>query len=146
MGPPRDRTHGVPDERRRVLNARPLRRRGMGARHVLYWMTATRRTRCSFALQRALGLAEELGLPLVVLEGLGAGYPDATARVAGEVLAGMVDNHAAFRAAGLAVTDLEEPHFDPSNPPAGFDASEHDAQRLHRSSFLPYSVAFGLAR
>ena len=53
---------------------------------------------------------------------------------------------AAFRAAGLAVTDLEEPHFDPSNPPAGFDASEHDAQRLHRSSFLPYSVAFGLAR
>ncbi|MDF1799580.1 MAG: methyltransferase domain-containing protein [Planctomycetota bacterium] len=52
----------------------------------------------------------------------------------------------AFRAAGLAVTELEEPRFDPANPPAGLDLSEFDERRLHRSSFLPYSIAFGLEK
>lgn len=88
----------VPGERRRILNALGIRSRGEGARHVLYWMTATRRTRANFALQRALGVAEELGLPLVVLEGLSASHPHATARVAAEVVSGMADNRAAFAA------------------------------------------------
>lgn len=52
----------------------------------------------------------------------------------------------AFRTAGLAVTDLEEPRFDPAHPPADFDPAAHDAERLHRSSFLPYSLAFGLEK
>ncbi|MDF1798991.1 MAG: deoxyribodipyrimidine photolyase [Planctomycetota bacterium] len=88
----------VPGERRRVLNAHAIRSRGQGARHVLYWMTATRRTRANFALQRALGLADELGLPLVVLEALSVSHPHATARVAAEVVSGMADNRAAFAA------------------------------------------------
>lgn len=54
--------------------------------------------------------------------------------------------YGAFRAAGLAVTELEEPRFDPANPPPGLDLSEFDERRLHRSSFLPYSIAFGLEK
>ena len=43
--------------------------------YVLYWMTTARRTRASFALQRAVEWANETKKPLVVLEGLRDDYP-----------------------------------------------------------------------
>ena len=89
----------VPEARLRTLGARPVRDRPAGATHVLYWMTATRRTGASFTLEHALGEATRLGLPLVVLEALGADHPHASARLADVVARGMVDNHAAVRAA-----------------------------------------------
>ena len=49
-------------------------------RFVLYWMTAHRRLEWNFALDRALELGRRLSKPLVILEGLRADYPWATAR------------------------------------------------------------------
>lgn len=54
----------------RALGHAPVR--GDGA-FVLYWMTAAHRTGWSFALDRAVGWARELGKPLVVLEALRVG-------------------------------------------------------------------------
>lgn len=61
---------------------------------VLYWMVAARRTRWNFALQRACEHCAALGLPLVVLEPLRAGYPWACDRFHRFVIDGMVDNRA----------------------------------------------------
>jgi deoxyribodipyrimidine photo-lyase len=78
-------------------------------RFVLYWMIAARRTRFNFGLERAADRARELGLPLVVLEGLRAGYPWASDRLHRFVLDGMADNAAAFRRAGVAYLPYVEP-------------------------------------
>src|SRR6187402_901503 len=63
---------------------------------VLYWMTAARRARWNFGLQRAVRWARELEKPLVVLEGLRADYPHASDRLHRFVLDGMRANAAAF--------------------------------------------------
>jgi deoxyribodipyrimidine photolyase len=65
-------------------------------RYVLYWMTAARRTRWNFALERAAGRAHDLRRPLLVLEALRAGYPYASDRLHRFVLEGMRDNAAAL--------------------------------------------------
>jgi deoxyribodipyrimidine photo-lyase len=83
----------IPEGRIRVLNGAPERRR---AGHVLYWMTAFRRPRWNFALQRAAERARERGLPLIVFEGLRRDYPWASKRFDDFVLGGMRDNAAAF--------------------------------------------------
>ena len=46
----------------------------------------------SFALDRAVGWARELGKPLVILEALRVGYPWASDRLHRFVLDGMADN------------------------------------------------------
>ena len=89
----------VPDSRIRRCNDRPVRRDGT---FVLYWMTATRRTRFNFALQRGLELARELGKPLLVLEALRCDYPYASERFHAFVLDGMADQREAFERAGVA--------------------------------------------
>ena len=58
---------GVPGIRIRPLNDAPVRPRG---RRVVYWMTAARRLRRNFGLQRAAERARELGRPLVVDSGI----------------------------------------------------------------------------
>ena len=63
---------------------------------VLYWMTAYRRARWNFALERAIRCAERLQRPLVVLEALRVDYPWASERLHRFVLEGMRDNLAAF--------------------------------------------------
>ncbi|NOT29686.1 MAG: deoxyribodipyrimidine photolyase [Planctomycetes bacterium] len=83
----------VPQARLRALHAAPPRANG---RFVLYWMTATRRARWNFALERAVGLARELQKPLVVLEALRVDYPFASARLHRFVLDGMRANERAF--------------------------------------------------
>lgn len=63
---------------------------------VLYWMTAFRRPRWNFSLQRAVDWCRELDKPLVVLEALRVDYQWACDRFHTFVVEGMHDNAAAF--------------------------------------------------
>ncbi|RMF88758.1 MAG: deoxyribodipyrimidine photolyase, partial [Planctomycetota bacterium] len=54
----------IPSSRLRSENDKPI---GAGA-YVLYWMRTARRTSWNFALDRASAHAEELGLPLYIVE------------------------------------------------------------------------------
>lgn len=96
----------VPATRIRLCNAQPVRTNG---RYVLYWMTAARRTRSNFGLERAAILAAELNRPLVVLEALRCDYPWASDRLHKFVLDGMADNAAAFADAGVRYHPYVEP-------------------------------------
>jgi deoxyribodipyrimidine photo-lyase len=96
----------IPALRLRSVNAEPLR---AGGTYVLYWMIAARRTGWNFALDHALARAAELGLPLIVLEGLRAGYPYASDRLHAFVMAGMADNQAAFADTGVLYHPYVEP-------------------------------------
>jgi len=87
----------IPDSRVRVMNTRPPRR---DADYVLYWMTANRRATRNFALDRALEWCRKLELPLVVMEGLRAGYRWASDRHHRFVLDGMRANERAFQDSG----------------------------------------------
>ena len=66
------------------------------AEFVLYWMTAFRRPRSNYALERAIDWARALDKPLVVLEALRADYRWASDRFHTFVLQGMLDNRDAF--------------------------------------------------
>src|SRR6185436_15708895 len=79
----------IPPVRIRVVGAAPVAATGV---YVLYWMTAARRTGSSFALDRAVAWARELGKPLVVLEAIRLGYRWASERLHRFVLEGMADN------------------------------------------------------
>ena len=79
----------VPDLRVRATNDAPVHESGG---FVLYWMTAFRRVRWNFALDRAVDWSARLGKPLVVLEALRAGYPWASERLHAFALQGMADN------------------------------------------------------
>jgi deoxyribodipyrimidine photo-lyase len=63
-----------------------------GGAFVLYWMTAFRRVRFNFSLQRAVEWAEELRKPLVILEALRCDYPWASDRLHAFILDGMREN------------------------------------------------------
>ncbi len=73
----------------RQLNRKPIDTEGD---FVLYWMTAFRRTRYNFALERAVEHAKALDKPLVVFEALRAGYRWASDRFHHFVIQGMADN------------------------------------------------------
>lgn len=79
----------VPPLRLSAANDAPVR---AGGDFVLYWMIASRRLRWSFALDRAVELATDLGKPLVVLEALRTGYPWASDRLHRFILDGMAAN------------------------------------------------------
>ncbi|HXG54468.1 MAG TPA: hypothetical protein VNJ03_03740 [Vicinamibacterales bacterium] len=79
---------------------------------VLYWMTAARRTRWNFGLQRAAELAVELRKPLVVVEALRSDYPDASDRFHQFVLEGMGANAEGFRASRALYYPYVEPALD----------------------------------
>lgn len=96
----------VPALRLRAANDAPLAR---GGKFVLYWMTAARRTRWSFALDRALELARELRRPLLVLEPLRCDYLHASPRFHRFVVDGMADQARRFAAAGIAYRPWVEP-------------------------------------
>ena len=81
----------VPPLRVRTLADRPVAARG---KLVLYWMTAQRRTRFNFALERAVDWARHVNKPLVVVEVLGCGGPWASDRHHRFVLDGMAQNAA----------------------------------------------------
>ncbi len=96
----------VPAVRIRALNGAARRSSG---RHVLYWMTATRRLSWNFALDRALELARELGRPLVILEPLDAEYRWASDRHHLAVLDGMAEHEHALRSTPVAYHPYVEP-------------------------------------
>ena len=96
----------APPSRVAAANGAPVRAR---AGYVLYWMTASRRLRSSFALEHAVARAAELGRPLVVLEALRCGGRWASARVARFVLDGMRANEAAARGRPIAYLPYLEP-------------------------------------
>lgn len=95
----------VPSIRVRDVNGAPV---NPGGAYVLYWMTASRRTRWNFALQRAVEHCRTLSRPLVVLEALRADYPWASARFHAFVLSGMRDNAAALAASGTTYLPFVE--------------------------------------
>ena len=86
-------TSRVPAIRVRPLNDAPVR---ASRDWVLYWMVAARRTSWSFALERAVEWAAELGVPLVVYEPLRLDYRWASDRLHRFVLDGMADTRAAL--------------------------------------------------
>jgi len=77
--------------------------------YVLYWMIGARRTRASFALDRALAHCKDLGVPLIVFEPLRAGYDWACDRHHMFVMQGMADNARAFSAANITYLPYVEP-------------------------------------
>lgn len=99
-------TTPAPNHRVRLLCDRPVRE---DRDYVLYWMTASRRTRHSFALQHAVHHARQLGRPLLVLEALRVGHRYNTARVHRFVLDGMAVNARRFAEAGVTCWSYVEP-------------------------------------
>lgn len=93
----------------RTLHEAPINPDGT---HVLYWMTAARRTRSSPALDRASEWARELGKPLWVLEALRLGHLHASARLHAFVVRGMGDNAARFEASPIGYYPYVEPKLD----------------------------------
>lgn len=87
----------VPAERVRALNACATR----GGDYVLYWMTASRRTRTNPALQHAIALGAHHDVPVFVFEPLRAGYRWASLRHHTFVAQGMDANREAFARAGM---------------------------------------------
>jgi deoxyribodipyrimidine photo-lyase len=96
----------VPELRVRAVNDLDV---ADGGDYVLYWMIAARRRLANFGLQRAVELGRELGKPVLVLEGLRAGYRWASDRLHAFVLQGMADNRAAFADAGVTYHAYVEP-------------------------------------
>jgi len=88
----------VPEIRIRCCNSAPVCPDG---RFVLYWMIAFHRATWNFALDRAVGWAERLGKPLVVLEALRCDYPWASDRMHSFVLDGMAENASRFEGTGV---------------------------------------------
>jgi len=110
---------------------------------VLYWMVAARRPFDNFALDRAVGLAEELQRPLVVFEALRTAYPWASDRIHAFVMEGMASNARYF--ADQAVT-----YFPYVEPAAGQGGGLLRALSAHACSvvtdefpcfFLPHMLA-----
>ena len=96
----------IPSDRVRQANELHVRADGD---FVLYWMTAFRRTRYNFALQRAVEWANHLAKPLLVLEPLRVDYPWASDRFHRFIIDGMADNAAAFAGAGVTYYPYVEP-------------------------------------
>jgi deoxyribodipyrimidine photo-lyase len=78
-------------------------------RYVLYWMTASRRTRFNFSLQRAVERSLELRKPLLVLEALRVDYSYASERLHVFVIDGMRHNARAFASSRAAYYPYVEP-------------------------------------
>lgn len=115
-----DADHGR-DLRLRVLRDEPERPEGD---YVVYWMTASRRLEWNFALDRAVARARALDRPLVILEGLRAGYRWASDRHHAFVLAGMEEHARRLEASPVAYLPYVEPE-----PGAGRGLLEALAER-----------------
>ena len=103
---PTEAARAVPDSRILVLADHPTAPSGV---YVLYWMTAARRTRHNFALQRAVDLAASLSRPLVVLEALRVEYQWASDRLHQCILNGMRDNEQVFASSPVHYYPYVEP-------------------------------------
>ena len=100
------RSSTVPALRVNAVNRASARGDG---EYVVYWMIAARRTGWNYALQRAVDWCRELGRPLLVLEGIRAGYRWASHRLHRFSIDGMADNAVAFEKAGVRHHPYVEP-------------------------------------
>lgn len=98
----------VPEVRIQRLSDCPV---NTGGEYVLYWMTASRRLRWNFALDRALEYCRATNLPLLIFEPLRCDYRWASRRLHTFVLRGMADNAATAAASGHAYVPWVEPEF-----------------------------------
>lgn len=96
----------VPRQRVRNLNGGSPR---LDGKFVLYWMTAYRRTRSNFALQRAAEWARQLRLPLVILSALRLDHRWATERTHAFMLDSMADVASAAARTNAVVYSYLEP-------------------------------------
>jgi deoxyribodipyrimidine photo-lyase len=87
-------------ERIHALNAAPVDPDG---RYVLYWMQQAQRAACNHALELAIRLADEHGLPVVVGFCLTDAYPEANARHFAFMLEGLAQTAAALRERGIGL-------------------------------------------
>ena len=97
----------VPATRIRRLNDQPVQTDG---RCILVYMVATRRLSHSFTLDRAVELALEHNLPIVVLEALRCGYRYASDRFHAFVLQGMAEKQAELAHTPVLYHPWVEPH------------------------------------
>ena len=81
-------------ERARALNTKPLNSEGD---YVLYWMIANRRYHCNAALEYAAQVANQRGVPLLVLEEISTRHRFANDRITAFMIQGMLDNIRTFR-------------------------------------------------
>ncbi len=86
-------------ERVSKLNDKEIRK---GADYVLYWMQMYKRADHNHALNFAIEKANELGLPLLVYEGLKYYYPWASDRLHTFILEGVNEKRDAFRDRGIS--------------------------------------------
>ena len=107
--------------------------------YVLYWMTATRRTRWSHGLQHAVERALHLNRPLLVLEAIRCDAPWSSRRTHRFVLQGMADNAERFRRFNIAYHPYVEP--EPGHGRGLLTALARDAALvvtdLYPAHFLP---------
>lgn len=89
----------VPAIRISACNKAPKRKDGA---YILYWMIANRRLQENFALQRAVELANEHGVGLLIFEPLRIGYRWASDRIHRFIIDGMCDHYHHFEDAKRA--------------------------------------------
>jgi deoxyribodipyrimidine photo-lyase len=87
------------------LNDKPIREGG----YVLYWMQASVRVTDNPALLYAIQQAEELGLPVLAVFGLTAGYPEANLRHFNFLAEGLEDAAGELEKLGIRLVVLEAP-------------------------------------
>ena len=75
---------------------------------VVYWMTAARRPHWNHALDHAINLARDHGLPLLVVECLALQHRWANDRISTFVLQGMIDNRDSFSNSGITYVPYVE--------------------------------------
>lgn len=76
---------------------------------VLYWMTATRRLEWNFALDRAMELAAQHDVPLLIFEAIRVDYPWAADRHHHVILDGMLEHRDRLSDVGVAYYPYVEP-------------------------------------
>lgn len=103
----------VPAIRVSTANDRPIRADGQ---YVLYWMTAHRRTRWNFALERAIDHAKRLAKPLVIFEPLRLRYRWASDRLHRFVIEGMRDHATALASKPVTYFPFVEPSPGAASP------------------------------
>lgn len=94
-------------DRIRGVNEAPVRSEG---RFVLYWMISARRLGWNHGLERAVGWARALDLPLLILEPLRAGYRWAAERHHRFCIQGMAEHAARLEGSGVGYRAYVEPH------------------------------------
>ena len=84
-------------ERIADLNAAPVR----PGRYVLYWMQQSQRAHCNHALEYAVRMADDMGLPVLVGFGLDPDYPEANRRHFTFMLEGLKETARQLQSRGI---------------------------------------------